>query len=174
MRICKSNKETTQWPQYTKGVTRIKEGQTTQWPQDTKGVIRICKGPLIYRFWLPLWYLVVIVLSFFDLQIMVTPLVSFGHCVGSKYTTGVTRIKEGQTTQGPQDTKGVTRICKSNKETTHWPQHTKGVTRIKDLGIFWSLCCLSFFGLQIMVTPLVSFGHCVVCPSLIDRFWLPL
>ena len=38
-------------------------------------------------------------------------------------------------------------------------------------GIFWPLCCL-FFDIQILITPLVSFGHCVVC-SLIYRFWLP-
>jgi hypothetical protein len=40
-------------------------------------------------------------------------------------------------------------------------------------GIFWPLCCLSTFYLQILITPLVSFGHCVVCPS-IYGFWLPL
>jgi hypothetical protein len=38
----------------------------------------------------------------------------------------------------------------------------------------WPLCCLSFFDLQILITPLVSFGHCVVCHSLIYRFWLLL
>ena len=36
----------------------------------------------------------------------------------------------------------------------------------------WSLCCLSF-DLRILVTPLVSYGHCIVCPS-IYGFWLPL
>jgi hypothetical protein len=37
---------------------------------------------LIYSFWLPLWYLLSIVfLSFFDLQLLITLLVSFGHCV---------------------------------------------------------------------------------------------
>jgi hypothetical protein len=72
----------------------IKEEQTTQWPQDIKGVIRI------------LWYLVAIVLSvllrytdsdypfdilwplcclfFFDIQILITPLISCGHWVGQK------------------------------------------------------------------------------------------
>jgi hypothetical protein len=41
---------------------------------------------------------------------------------------------------------------------------------------FWpSLCCLSFFDLRLLITPLVSFDHhCVVCPSLIYGFWLPL
>ena len=41
-------------------------------------------------------------------------------------------------------------------------------------GIFWPLCCLFFFDLRILITPLVSFGHCAVCSSLIYRFWLPL
>jgi hypothetical protein len=39
---------------------------------------------------------------------------------------------------------------------------------------FWPLCCLSFFDLRILITPSVSFGLCVVCPSLIYGFWLPL
>jgi hypothetical protein len=60
---------------------QVQQEQTTQWPKDTKGAIRIYiskknrqhngqkipKGQfcssLIYRFWLPLWYLLAIVLS---------------------------------------------------------------------------------------------------------------
>ena len=40
---------------------------------------------------------------------------------------------------------------------------------------FWPLCCLSFFDLRILITPLVSSNvdHWVVCPS-IYGFWLPL
>jgi hypothetical protein len=38
-------------------------------------------------------------------------------------------------------------------------------------GIFWLLYCL-FFYLCLLITPLVSFGHCLVC-SLIYVFWLP-
>jgi hypothetical protein len=38
---------------------------------------------------------------------------------------------------------------------------------------FWPLCCLSF-DLRILITPLIFFYHCVVCPSLIDGFWLLL
>ena len=41
-------------------------------------------------------------------------------------------------------------------------------------GILWSLCCLFFFDWQLLITPLVSFGLCVVCSSLIGSFWLPL
>ena len=40
--------------------------------------------------------------------------------------------------------------------------------------ISWSLCCLLFFYLRILITPLVSFSHCVVCYSSIYGFWLPL
>jgi hypothetical protein len=74
--------------------------------QKTEGCV-VCPS-LIYRFWLPLgifWSLCC--LSFFDLQILVTPLVSFGHCV--------CRLSFFE----PQDTKGVTRICKSKKNRQH-------------------------------------------------------
>jgi hypothetical protein len=36
------------------------------------------------------------------------------------------------------------------------------------------LCRLFFFDIQILITPFVYFDHCVVCSSLIYRFWLPL
>jgi hypothetical protein len=41
-------------------------------------------------------------------------------------------------------------------------------------GIFWLLLRLLLFDIQILITALVSFGHCVVCFSSIYRFWLPL
>ena len=119
----------------------------------------------IYGFWLPLWYLLVIVLSVlrftasdypfgifwslcclsFDLRLLITPLVSFGHCVVCPSIYGfwlplwyllviVLSV--------------LLRFAASD-----YP-----------FGIFWSLCCLSF-DLRLLITPLVSFGHCVVCPS---------
>jgi hypothetical protein len=39
-------------------------------------------------------------------------------------------------------------------------------------GIFWPLCCLSI-ELRLLITTLISFGHCVVCPLSYD-FWLLL
>jgi hypothetical protein len=36
------------------------------------------------------------------------------------------------------------------------------------IGIFWPLCCLSVFDLWILITPLVSFGHCVSVLRLMD------
>jgi hypothetical protein len=112
---------------------------------------------LIYRFWLPLWYLLTIASSallrytdsvyrigifwplcrllFFDIQILITPLASCGHCV-----------------------------VNSSSIYRFW----------LPFGIFWPLCRLLFFDIQIAITPLVSFGHCIVSSSSIYRFWLPL
>jgi hypothetical protein len=70
----------------------------------------------IYDFWLPLWYLVAVVLS-------VLP-----------------------------------RLTNSD-----YP-----------FGIFWPLYFLSFLDLRLMITHLVSSGHCIVCPSSIYDFWLSL
>jgi hypothetical protein len=41
-------------------------------------------------------------------------------------------------------------------------------------GIFWSLYCLYFVYLQLLITPLVYFGHCIVITSSIYGFWLLL
>ena len=114
----------------------------------------VCSS-MIYRFWLPPWYLLAIVLSvslwytdsdytlgifrplcclfFYDLRILISSLVSFGNCV----------------------------FCSSMID-GFW----------LSLGIFWTLCCLFFYDLHILITPLVSFGHCVVFSSMIYRFWL--
>jgi hypothetical protein len=127
---------------------------------------------LIYVFRLSLWYLLVIVLSvlwfmssdypfgicwslyclFFDLRLLITPLVSFGHCI----------------------------VC--SLIYVFWlPLWYLLVivlsvlwftSSVYPFGIFWSLYCL-FFDLRLLITTLVSFGHCIVC-SLIYVFWLPL
>jgi uncharacterized membrane protein HdeD (DUF308 family) len=39
--------------------------------------------------------------------------------------------------------------------------------------IFWPLCYLYFFYLWLLITsPLISFGHCVICTSSIYDYWL--
>jgi hypothetical protein len=95
-------------------------------------------------------------LSYYDLQILITPLVSFGHCV----------------------------VCHSTIYRFWLPLWyllsivLSVILRSTDsdypFGSFCPLCCLSFYDLQILITPLVSFVHCVVCHSKIYRFWLPL
>ena len=128
--------------------------------------------PSIYSFWLPLWYLLVIVLSvppfiasdcpfgifwslcylYLHLQLLIAPLVSFGHCV----------------------------ICPSSY--SFWLPLWYPLVIVLSVppvtasdcpfDIFWSLCYLSLH-LQLLIAPLVSFGHCVICTS-IYSFWLPL
>ena len=173
----------------------------------------------IYRFWLPLWYLLAIVLShrlritdsdylfgifwpfwcltFFDLQILITPLVSFGHCVvwpSSIYRfwlplwylfaivlSDLLRFTDSENTFGIFwpfccltffDLQILITPLVSFGHCVAWPSSIYRFWLL--LGIFWPLCCLSFFDLQILITPLVSFGHCVVCSSSNYRFWLPL
>ena len=132
----------------------------------------------IYWFWLPLWYLLAIVLYvlrrftdsdclfdifsplhclfFVDLLILITPLVSFGHCI----------------------------VCSSSIYwfwLPLWYLLTIVLTVLRrftdsdyPFGIFWPLYCLFCVDLLILITPLVSFGHCIFCSSLIYWFWLPL
>ena len=117
--------------------------------------IRSCKCvicPSIYSFWLPLWFLLVIVLSVPPFTASDCPLISFDHCV----------------------------ICPSIY--SFWlplwylliielsvPPFTASDC---PFGIFWSLCYLSLH-LQLLIAPLISFDHCVIRPS-IYSFWLPL
>ena len=94
-------------------------------------------------------------LFFFDLRILITSLISFGHCV----------------------------VCSSIY--VFWLPLWYIVAIVLSFllwftdsdypfGILWPLCCLFFFHLQILIIPLVSCGHCVVCSSTIYRFWLAL
>ena len=132
----------------------------------------------IYRFWLPLWYLLAIVLSvllrytdsdypfgilwplccqfFFDIRILITRLVSFDHCVVS--SSSIYGI-------------WLPLWCLLAIVLSVLLRYTDSDY---PFGIFWPLCRLPFFDIRILITPLVSFGHCVVCSSLIYRFWLPL
>jgi hypothetical protein len=146
----------------------------TLWYLQTFGQFVLCPSSS-YGFWLSLWYLLAIVLSvllrviasdypfgifwplccqsFFELRLLIIPLVSFGHCVVNPSSYGfwlslwyLLAI-----------VLSVLRVTASN-----YP-----------VGIFWPLCCQSFFELRLLIIPLVSFGHCVVSPSSYG-FWLSL
>ena len=106
--------------------------------------------PSINGFWLPFgifWSLYC--LSY--LRLLITPLVSFGHCI----------------------------VCPSiyGFWLPLWYLFPIVLSLLLFMasdypfGILWSLYCLSY--LRLPITPLVSFGHCIVCPS-IYGFWLPL
>ena len=108
--------------------------------------------PSIYSFWLPLWYLLVIVLSYLHLQLLIAPLVSFGHCVIRPSSYGFWLP-----------------LWYLLVIVLSVPPFT---TSDCSFAIFWSLCYLSLH-LQLLIAPVVSFGHCVIRTS-IYSFWLPL
>ena len=130
-----------------------------------------------YGFWLSLWYLLAIVLSvllrvtasdypfgifwplccqsFYELRLLIIPLVSFGHCVVSPFSSYGFWLSLWYLLA---IVLSVLRVTASD-----YP-----------FGIFWPLCCQSFFELRLLIIPLVSFGHCVVSPSSSYGFWLSL
>ena len=115
-------------------------------------------------------------LLFYDIQILITPLVSFGHCVHRRTDNTMAKRYQG---------------CNQNLymsvllwyTDSDWlpPWYIVAIALSVflwytdfdyTLDIFWPLCFLLFYDIQILITPLVSFGHCVVCSSMIYRFWL--
>jgi hypothetical protein len=164
----------------------IKEEQTTQWPQDTKGVIRsriskknmsvllitpfvscdhciVCSS-LIYGFWLPLLYLVTILLSVllwytasdYTFGILWPLYCLFFFMMATRYQRCNQRpyIKEEQTIQWPQDTMGFIRSLIVLSVLLWY------TASYKPHGILWSLYCLSFFDIRLLINPMVSCGHC--------------
>ena len=133
---------------------------------------------LIYAFWLSLRYLLAIAssvllwfmpsdypfgifwplyrLSYFDLCLLITPLVSFGHCIVCPTLICAFRLP-------------LWYLLAIVSSVLLWFMPSD-----YPFGILWPLYCLSYFDLCLLITPLVSFGHCIVCPTLIYAFWLPL
>ena len=123
--------------------------------------------PSIDDFWLLLWYLVAIVLSVLPLMtsdysfgilwplyylsfhwwLLITPLVSCGHCI----------------------------ICPSIDDFWLLLWYLVAIvlsvlplmTSNYSFGILWPLYYLSFHW-WLLITPLVSCGHCIICPSIDD------
>jgi predicted nucleic acid-binding Zn ribbon protein len=187
---------------------QIDEEQTIQWPKDTRGVIRISKSTKniqfngqkipegcivcsssIYWFWLPLWYLLAIVLCvlrrFTDSDYpsgIFWPLyclffVDNRQRTDNKMAKRYQRdnpnksIDEEQTIQWPKDTKGAIRISKSMKN-----------RRSSLIYWFWlSLCYLLTIVLCVLHRftdsdcpfGILSFGHCIVCSSVIQTIQWP-
>ena len=135
----------------------------------------VCSS-VIYRFWLHPWYLLAIVLSvllwytdsdytlgivwplcclfFYDIQILITRLVSFDHCVVCSSIIYKLLLP-------PWYLLAIVLSVLLWYTDSDYP-----------LGIFWPLCCLFFYDIQILITRLISFGHCAVCSSIIYRFCL--
>jgi hypothetical protein len=108
--------------------------------------------PSIYGLWLPLWYLLTIVLSVLPFTLVITTLVTFNHWIVCPFIYSLWIPLWYFLT-----------IALSVLPFTACDYH---------FGIFWSLYCLSF-SLRLVITTLVSVDHGIVCPS-INSLWLPL
>jgi hypothetical protein len=132
----------------------------------------------IYAFWLPLWYLLAIVssvllrfmpsdypfgifwplycLSYFDLCLLITPLLYVGHCIVCPTL--------------------INAFCLSLRYLLAIASSVllRFMPSDYSFGILWPLYRLSYFDLCLLITPLVSFGHYIVFPTLFCAFWLPI
>ena len=152
----------------------------------------------IYDFWLPSWYLVAVVLSvlprltnsdypfgilwplyflsFLDLRLLITPLVSCGHCIvchsSILYCLSFLDLRLLIT---PLVSFGHCIVCPSSIY-DFWlllwylvaillSVLPRVSTSDYPFGILWPLHVLSFLDLRFLITPLVSCGHCIVCRS---------
>jgi hypothetical protein len=127
--------------------------------------------PLNYGFWLPLWYLLAIVLSVlwitasdylfnicwplyclsFQLPLLITHLTSVDHCIVCPLNYGF----------------WLSLWCLlAIVLSVLWITASDN-----PFDICWPLYCLSF-ELRLPITSLIYFGHCIVCP-LNYGFWLP-
>ena len=173
----------------------------------------------IYDFWLSLWYLMAIVLSvlprfttsdypfcilwplyclsLLDLRLLITPLVSSGHCIVCPFSIYdfwlppwyhvaivLSVLPRFTTSDYPLVSCGHCIVCPSSIDDFWLPLWylvavvlsvlPRFTTSNYPFGILRSFYCLSFLDLRLLITPLVSCGHCIVCPSSIYDFWLPL
>ena len=95
-------------------------------------------------------------LSYFDLCLLIIPLVSFAHCIVCPTLIYAFWLP-------------LWYLLAIASSVLLWLMPSD-----YPFGILWPLYRLSYFDSCLLITPLVSFGHCVVCSTLIWAFWLPL
>jgi hypothetical protein len=132
----------------------------------------------IYAFWLPIWYLLAIVssvllwfmssdyhigicwpfyrLSYFNVCLLITSLLYVAHCIVCPTSIYAFWLPLWYLLV---IVSSVVLQCMSSEY---------------NFVICWPLYRLSYFDLCLLITSLVSFGHCIVCPTSIYAFWLPL
>ena len=128
--------------------------------------------PLIYGFCLPIWHTLAIVLPvlwstasdypfdifwplyclYVEIQLLITRLIYVGHCIVCPLYYGFW-LPLWYTLAIVLSVLWIT--------ASYYPFH-----------ILWPLYCLSF-ELQLLITHLIYFGHCITCP-LNYGFWLPI
>jgi hypothetical protein len=94
-------------------------------------------------------------MSFFDLQLLIAPLPSFGHCTDCP--SSIYNFWSPLCHPLAIALNVLLRFTASDRP----------------FAILWPLHWMSFFDLQLLIAPLPSFGYCIECPSLYS-FWSPL
>ena len=135
--------------------------------------------------------------SFLDLRLLITPLVSCGHCavcpssiydlwLSFSYLVAIVLsvLPRFTTSDYSFGIMWPFFVCPSSSYDFWLPFWylvaialsvlPRFTTSDNPFGFLWPLYCLSFLDLRLMITHLVSCGHCIVCPSSIYDFWLPL
>jgi hypothetical protein len=130
---------------------------------------------------------------FFDIQILITALVSFDHCFVCSssiyrfclphwYLLAIVSSAFLRYTDSDYPFGFLWPLCRQfffdiQILITLWyllAIVSSALLRYTDsdypFGILWPLCRLLLFDIQILITPLVSFGHCIVSSSSIYRF----
>jgi hypothetical protein len=102
---------------------------------------------------------------------LITPVVSVRRVWRYQRGNQNPYIEEEQTTQWPKE-----KVQKDKQRSTKHTYKTRDrVTRTPlKTGVFYLVFCVVFYRSLFVVLHLFLFGHCVVCPSLIYGFWLPL
>jgi hypothetical protein len=95
-------------------------------------------------------------LPFFNLRLLITPLISCGHCIVCRSSIYVFWLPLWYLV-------AIVLSAVLQFMSSDYP-----------FDILWPWYCLPFFNLRLLITPLVSCGHCIVCCSSIYVFWLPL
>jgi hypothetical protein len=127
---------------------------------------------LSFGFWLPLWYLLAMVLSV--LRLLITPLVSFGHgavCpAASDYPFGIFWpwcCLKGVIRRRRTDSTMAKRYQRGNQKTKDRQHHGQEIPKVESEDEEQT-APLVLSVLRLLITPLVSFGHGAVCPSSSD------
>ena len=152
----------------------------------------------IYGFWLLLWYILYIVSSvlrqfstsdyffgifwslyclyFVYLRLLITPLVYYGHCIVRTSSIYASDYSFGIFCHCIVCTSSIYCLWLLLCYILVIVLCVRRLFTAYDyfFGIFWSLHCLYFVYLRLLITPLVYFGHCIVRASAIYGFWLLL
>jgi hypothetical protein len=105
-------------------------------------------------------------LSYFNACLLITPLLYVGHCIVCPTSMHVFWLRSRTDyTMAKRYQCGNQKAYIEVGQTIQWPTDTNVV-----IGICRRLYRLSYFNVCLLITTLVSVGHCIVCPTSMYAF----